>query len=734
MVSANLTANVTVLITECIGITIEMQPTIARCPQHLPCLLMVSDNKLEVPVGHQSAIIGFGGFHSDGVHIAVINNRLKTLSPSTAGGILFTPNTLAGAVNITIGANSLNSAVTVYGLEFQQRNASTTGTVEVWGNFFEGPMLLSAGPELTHMNVVMNTAASYDGAGLATVRSELAMSTRRFFACNRDSFDVVIAVNANSMRTLTCDNSNHVARCPKPLVPIYDLKPDDSYFLEFRAVTTEFEMCRDTADRRTAALSQPVRDASAAVRSAFVLDASQAIGMWAAASPQRLRAAFEAVIAPQHSGAASEVAIQCVRDGVGNAADWARVVAVTYGTSSSPEAPPFEMADLTPAERLKRLACLAEAALPPPRRPRTATASPTLSNATPIVTASLTPPSIVTLTPTNNATPSESSVATRSANTGGITPSDSALITPSFTAEGALSATRALASPSQAHATKEITDSAAAAHSRSVKSNPSATRAKPPRPEDDATRTLTATITRRYFAPIAPTPVKDALHAVSGAVGIATAVSGVLSATGGQLGVANAMVRLASCDDDDDDDDDVPVLVHPLRYSLGGKGSTGAYTAAAVSNTLIIPAVVALLARFPLCLFLVHVRGFSHRRALVTIGYPAVVMTPFLTLAEGTGVSIVQSLRSGTPQGIAFGLMGLAATAVFVAAWVRVMVKLLPRHRLCLTVNPEGNELKKSGLLRFVVPTRLWEPRRGREVRRLMAMVRGREAAGRGRE
>lgn len=96
--------------------------------------------------------------------------------------------------------------------------------------------------------------------------------------------------------------------------------------------------------------------------------------------------------------------------------------------------------------------------------------------------------------------------------------------------------------------------------------------------------------------------------------------------------------------------------------------------------------------RFPLRLFLVRVRGLSPHEALVTIGYPAVVMTPFLTLGEGTGVSVTKAFRSGTPQGIAFGAMGLAVTIVFIAAWLRVLINVLPRRRLALGPNPEHDE------------------------------------------
>ena len=213
--------------------------------------------------------------------------------------------------------------------------------------------------------------------------------------------------------------------------------------------------------------------------------------------------------------------------------------------------------------------------------------------------------------------------------------------------------------------------------------------------------------------------MKDALQLASPAIGAVASVSAVVSVSGGQLGVANAMMRLASCDEDDEaeeDNSDVPVLVHPLRFSFGGWGATGAYAAAAVGNTIIIPSAVALVARFPLRLFLVRVRGNSARQALVSIGFPAVVMTPFLTLAEGTAVSVVRALRSGTPQGIAFGLMGFAATAVFVAAWLRVLILILPRRRLNLAVNPDGaeGEQHREGcgkrLLRLFAPTRTWVP------------------------
>ena len=106
----------------------------------------------------------------------------------------------------------------------------------------------------------------------------------------------------------------------------------------------------------------------------------------------------------------------------------------------------------------------------------------------------------------------------------------------------------------------------------------------------------TLTIPRRLLRLIPPPDkIKDtaaALQQVSGGVVSVVAVAGGVTGAG-QLGVANALTRLASCTEDDGDDDEtLPILVHPLQFSFystgGGDGLRGAYAASVISNTIII--------------------------------------------------------------------------------------------------------------------------------------------------
>ena len=218
---------------------------------------------------------------------------------------------------------------------------------------------------------------------------------------------------------------------------------------------------------------------------------------------------------------------------------------------------------------------------------------------------------------------------------------------------------------------------------------------------------LTLSISRRKdkprtLAPI-PAPLSDAANkatVVTGGIVSVVAIAGGVSVVGGQLGVANALTRMASCVEETDDevDDALPLLVHPLQFSLfdtaAGDGLRGAYAASVISNTIIIPCAVAALALGPVQLLLRLVKGgglavMPRAEALTEMGWPSLLVMPFATLGEGIGVGIVRSFRGGSGGGytegqntiaVAAGLFGLAALVAFSSAWVYVLVRVIPRR------------------------------------------------------
>ena len=179
------------------------------------------------------------------------------------------------------------------------------------------------------------------------------------------------------------------------------------------------------------------------------------------------------------------------------------------------------------------------------------------------------------------------------------------------------------------------------------------------------------------YAPIPPPPtvvIGAAAQGAISAVGVVAAVSSVASVNGGQLGVANAVLRLAGCAEAEGDDSgleeaasDIPVLVHPLRFGIGGDGVgevEAAYAAAALSNAIFIPAVIGLAAVGPVAFVLSRVRRVPREEAVTTIGWPALLVLPFSTLGEGIGVSIVRSIAySKATSSAAAGALALVAVA-----------------------------------------------------------------------
>eukprot|EP00744_Colponema_vietnamica_P007299 GILI01010520.1.p1 GENE.GILI01010520.1~~GILI01010520.1.p1 ORF type:complete len:651 (+),score=73.58 GILI01010520.1:61-2013(+) len=225
-----------------------------------------------------------------------------------------------------------------------------------------------------------------------------------------------------------------------------------------------------------------------------------------------------------------------------------------------------------------------------------------------------------------------------------------------------------------------------------------------------AIQTVTPHILPTSPPSIRPVPaVTGASHTVASVTGVIVSITAVASATGGQLGVANAIARMSNCDESEENDDDLPILVHPLRFSLGA-GHVGAHAAAAVSNTLLIPLAIGLVARWPMLWALRAYKGIDHGQALTFIGWPSLLVMPFSSLAEGTGLSVVRSLMSGEPLGIFAGLAGLAALSAFVGMWVWVLLKIIPHQKLKL------EHVERPVNAKWVVtPMKRWAPTGGRK-------------------
>lgn len=204
-------------------------------------------------------------------------------------------------------------------------------------------------------------------------------------------------------------------------------------------------------------------------------------------------------------------------------------------------------------------------------------------------------------------------------------------------------------------------------------------------------------------APLIPVPaIVEASIKVKEVTGGIVAVSAVASTTGGQLGVANAMLRLANCGEDmlaeADEEELLPILVHPLRFNFG-RQSYQKYSAAALSNTILVPLIVTAIALGPVRLLLMRVRTATSNEAMAQMGWPSLLVLPFANLAEGIGVSVVASIRSGQPFGIGVGLIGASVVITFVGAWLWVIIKIMPKIHFELR-NEEGSLSSGISILR----------------------------------
>ena len=282
---------------------------------------------------------------------------------------------------------------------------------------------------------------------------------------------------------------------------------------------------------------------------------------------------------------------------------------------------------------------------------------------------------------------------------------------------------------------------------------------------DTHTRTLpspTLTPPRRLPVPIRPPPTTTELAAKdAGSVGAVVAL--VTSVSGGQLAVVNALGRLARCGADaseevGEEEEDVPIFVHPLRFGFGS-GPFGQYAAAALSNALLIPFVIAAVAccivphavvRFafdgpkkgervsvppiddnddilfaPLVAF-TETEGTQEvtrspaalssspsslspaaRRARALgavrdrLGWPSVLIFPISTLAEGTAASIVSSFRSPHWYQNFLGAVGCAFFVLFLIFVVHSVVWRIRRWGpVGLTSPTAGEESDAAASLR----------------------------------
>ena len=364
--------NVTMLIAECHGTAITVTPQIASCPPLLPCLVMVANNRLSVGTTHKAPIVSFEGLVGDGVHVVALSNTLSATSAQTASAIGFAAGMLSGSVNITIANNSVASLASVFGLQFGTTVTPSTGSVEVWGNALSGPMLLSAGGGLLHMNVVGNIAASYSTSGLVAPPTTASL---RVFACNTGTHSLPSLAEAG-FSTVQCNATpvSFVHRCPLPQPPAIDAHADDGSFLEHWPVTAPFALCAATAHQYTSAV-QAGGAASAIARSSFLIDTAAAVeeDNHAVVLHRQQASAFRSLFLMGAEAvderavgvaAAGSVVLRCVGESVGTAADWSLITAVASGM------PSFSMFDFSPSPRVGRLACLSG--------PPTATQTPTI--------------------------------------------------------------------------------------------------------------------------------------------------------------------------------------------------------------------------------------------------------------------------------------------------------------------------------------------------------------------
>ena len=205
--------------------------------------------------------------------------------------------------------------------------------------------------------------------------------------------------------------------------------------------------------------------------------------------------------------------------------------------------------------------------------------------------------------------------------------------------------------------------------------------------------------------------VSEPIAAVSAAVagGTSSVVAVVAlsggAGVGGQLAVVLAMGRIAKCgseDDEEEEEEGLPLMMHPLRFSLGS-GPGGQVAAAAISNTLLIPLAFSLAAFFVAPALMAAAGGGDggrrHQRAAARarIGWPSVLLFPFGTLAEGSAAAITEALRSDTLHVIFFGAVGVTLLAAFCGVYSWAMARHLPRRRLVLQNSGSDSDSDAEG-------------------------------------
>eukprot|EP00744_Colponema_vietnamica_P007526 GILI01010824.1.p1 GENE.GILI01010824.1~~GILI01010824.1.p1 ORF type:complete len:1228 (-),score=115.90 GILI01010824.1:112-3423(-) len=219
-----------------------------------------------------------------------------------------------------------------------------------------------------------------------------------------------------------------------------------------------------------------------------------------------------------------------------------------------------------------------------------------------------------------------------------------------------------------------------------------------------------------YYNGTTPPPEKPipvavaAAKKVTTAAGVAVAVTAVASVTGGQLGVANAILRIANCQDANDDDEALPILMHPLQFSFGSDNYEN-YAAGAISNTLIVPLIVAAIALVPARLLIMNVKGVTSATAIEQIGWPSVLILPFSNLAEGIGVTVLTSFISGETLGIGAALIATSLLLAFTGSWAWILIRVVPNTKMVLQKEEQNASRKKPLLWRMVRPTHRWVPR-----------------------
>ncbi len=119
----------------------------------------------------------------------------------------------------------------------------------------------------------------------------------------------------------------------------------------------------------------------------------------------------------------------------------------------------------------------------------------------------------------------------------------------------------------------------------------------------------------------------------------------VSSSVGGQLGVMNGVVRMASCGGDDWSGA-LPLLVHPLQFGVGSGGLRYA-VGGVVGDLVVLPALGAVVL---LCLVGAgRAAGLfsSVRGGLERLGWPSVLLGVYIITGEGAGLCVTVLLRSG---------------------------------------------------------------------------------------